>query len=65
MLNAYVNQNLKMLIYFDKVTCRQIYGESNKSVPPHMQHQPTVMSVDITKSCSYSDMLLMMGENIA
>jgi len=31
----------------------------------HAQHQPGVTSVDITKSCSYSYMLLMMGENIA
>jgi len=54
-----------MLMYFDKVTCRQIYGESNKSVPPHTQHQPAATSVDITKSCTYSDILLMMDENIA
>jgi len=26
---------------------------------------PAATSVDITRSCSYSDMLLMMGENIA
>ena len=26
--------------------------------------QPAATSVDITRSCSYSDMLLMMGENI-
>jgi hypothetical protein len=29
------------------------------------QHQPAATSVDNTRSCSYSDMLLMMGENIA
>jgi hypothetical protein len=29
------------------------------------QHQPVATSVDMTRSCSYSDMLLMMGENIA
>jgi len=27
--------------------------------------QPAATSVDITRSCSYSGMLLMMGENIA
>jgi hypothetical protein len=26
------------------------------------QHQPAATSVDNTRSCSYSDMLLMMGE---
>ena len=26
---------------------------------------PAATSVDVTRSCSYSDMLLMMGENIA
>ena len=29
------------------------------------QHQPAATSVDNTRSCSDSDMLLMMGENIA
>jgi len=29
------------------------------------QHQPVATSADITRSCSYSDILLMMGENIA
>jgi len=36
-----------------------------KSVPPNAQHQPAATLVDITRSCSYSDMLLMMGKNIA
>ena len=36
-----------------------------KLVPPSTQHQPAATSVDNTRSCSYSDMLLMMGENIA
>ena len=30
-----------------------------------MQHQPAATLVDNTRSCSYSDMFLMMGENIA
>jgi len=29
------------------------------------QHQPAATSVDITITCNYSDMLLMMSENIA
>jgi len=29
------------------------------------QNHPAATSVEITRSCSYSDMLLMMGENIA
>jgi len=29
------------------------------------QHQPAATSADNTRKCSYSDMLLMMGENIA
>jgi len=28
----------------------------------YTQHQPAATSVDVTRSCSYSDMLLMMGE---
>jgi len=36
-----------------------------KSVPPNTQHQPAATSVENTRSCSYSDMLLMMGENNA
>jgi hypothetical protein len=32
---------------------------------PSMQHQPAATLVDNSKSYSYSDMLLMMGENIA
>jgi len=36
-----------------------------KSVPPNTQHQPAATSMDNTRSCSYSDMLLMMGENNA
>jgi len=35
------------------------------SVEPNTQHQPAATSVDITGSYSYSDMLLMMVENIA
>jgi len=35
-----------------------------KSVPPNTQHQRAATSVDNTRSCSYCDMLLMMGENI-
>jgi hypothetical protein len=34
-------------------------------VHAHAQHQPAATSVDITRSCSYSDMLLMMGYKIA
>ena len=34
-------------------------------VEPNTQLQPAVTSVDNTRSCNYSDMLLMMGENIA
>ena len=30
----------------------------------YKQHQPATAPMDITRSCSYSDMLLMMGENI-
>ena len=33
-----------------------------KSVPHNTQHQPAAASVDNTRSCSYSDMRLMMGE---
>jgi hypothetical protein len=40
-------------------------GTDLKSGPPNIQHQPATTSVDNTRSCSYSDMLLMMGENIA
>jgi hypothetical protein len=35
------------------------------SFPTNTQHQPAATSVDINRSCSYSDMLLMMRENIA
>jgi len=31
----------------------------------YTQHQPAAKTVDNTRSCSYSDMLLMMGEHIA
>jgi hypothetical protein len=34
-------------------------------VPLNTQHQPATSSVDNTRSCSYSEMFLMMGENIA
>jgi len=34
-------------------------------VEHNTQHQPAATSVEITKSCSYSDTFLMMGENIA
>ena len=34
-------------------------------VPSHPWHQPAATSVDITRSCKYSHVLLMMGENIA
>jgi len=35
-----------------------------KSDPPDTQHQPAATSVDSTRSCSYSDMLPILGENI-
>jgi len=41
------------------------YWVGVKSVPPSTQQQPAATSVDITRSCNYSDMLRMMGENIA
>jgi len=31
---------------------------------PNTQHHPAATSVDNARSCIYSDMLLMMGENI-
>jgi hypothetical protein len=31
-INFYVIQNLMMLTCFDKVTCKQIYGESNRKI---------------------------------
>ena len=42
-----------------------VLSGTDKSFPPNTQHQPAATSVDITRSCSYSDKLLMMGENIA
>jgi hypothetical protein len=33
-------------------------------VPHNTQHQPVATSVDNTRSCIYSDMLLMMVKNI-
>jgi len=34
-------------------------------LPTHPWHQPAATSVDIIRSCKYSQMLLMMGEDIA
>jgi hypothetical protein len=32
LINFYVIKNLKMLTYFDKVTCKQICGYSNRKI---------------------------------
>jgi hypothetical protein len=34
-------------------------------VPIHPWHQPTATFVNITRSCKYSQVFLLMGENIA
>jgi len=46
-----------IIVYFN--------GMDWKGVPIHPWHQPAVTLVNITRSCKYSQVLLMMGENIA
>jgi len=35
------------------------------AVPSHPRYQPAAISVDTIRSCKYSQVLLMMGEDIA
>ena len=42
-----------------------VLDEMELAVPSHTWHQPAAISVDNIRSCKYSQVLLMMGEDIA
>ena len=50
--------------YFGRCFCNGV-SYWVEQVPPNTKHQPAATSVENTTSCSYSDLLLMMGENFA
>ena len=55
-------KGLKYLIVFTQVAAGWCLDELNEN---HPKHQPATTWVNTTRYCKYSQVLLMMGENIA
>ena len=45
--------------------CRLVLWMSWNCIPTHPRHQPAATRVNTTRYCKYSQVFLMMGENIA
>ena len=56
---------LQLLILPTNVAAGWYHGLGGTAVPPHPWYQPAATSVDNIRSCKYSQVFLMMGENIA
>ena len=56
---------LQLLVFSIDIAACWCHGWDGTSVPSHPWRQPSAISVDNTRSCKYSQVLLMMGEDIA
>jgi len=56
---------LQHLVIFTNVAAGLCHGWVGTQFPAHSWHQPAAILVNMTRCCKYSQVFLMMGENIA